>query len=69
MSVSIRTTMSDGDKKTVLYATEAEGLRVLDAMLDLHRKRGNTVRLEGTIYVVTDNNGKVIQMAEIISSV
>jgi hypothetical protein len=68
MSVSIRSTMANGKVSTDLYATEAEGQRVLETMLRLHRKRGNTVRLDGTVYIITNNVGKVVEQDEIISS-
>jgi hypothetical protein len=69
MSVSIRTTMANGKVSTDLYATESDGRRVLEAMLELHRKRGNAVRLDCTVYFVTDGTGKVVQTAEVISSI
>jgi len=69
MSVSIHTTMANGTVSTDLYATEAEGIRVLDSMLALHRNRGNAVHLQGAAYVVTDGSGNLVQTAEIISSV
>jgi hypothetical protein len=61
--------MANGKVSTDLYATESDGRRVLEAMLELHRKRVNAVRLDGTVYFVADGTGKVVQTAEMISSI
>jgi hypothetical protein len=66
MSVSIRTTMPL--VRTELYATEAEGQRVLEEMLDLYRQRGNAIRFDGMVYIVTDDSGNLMQTAEMLSS-
>jgi hypothetical protein len=66
MSVKIRTHRSSGQDSEELYATESQGLAALESNLNVHRRLGNVVVQEGTVYTVSDRRGAFVQRSEVI---